>query len=185
MRVVQRSVKSVLLRHSKSRTLVSVSKSPLSVPVTCRATSGAQSAWSEGVIVLHQTRTAPNTATKAARTPNGRRPTTSATIVARPNSRNNPATTALPVSGSGRRYQIASPAQAVATAMTSTRSRMDKITRKRFKFTTPRSMSRASYPLPVLDRAGSAGPCSTSRQDRGSPRLNSISATSRTVFIHR
>ena len=64
MRVVQRSVKSVLLRHSKSRTLVSVSKSPLRVPVTCRATSGAQSAWPGGPIVLHQTRTAPNAAAK-------------------------------------------------------------------------------------------------------------------------
>ena len=46
--MVQRSVKSVLLRHSKSRTLVSVSTSPLRTPVTCRATSGTQSPWSGG-----------------------------------------------------------------------------------------------------------------------------------------
>ena len=108
MRVVQRSVKSVSLRHSKSRTLVSVSTSPSRVPVTCRATSGAQSAWSSGLIVLHQTRTAPSATTKTTNMRRRKRPK-SAMTVARPSRTNKPPARPLTNSGAGRRYHSASP----------------------------------------------------------------------------
>ena len=43
MSLLHRSVKSLSLRHSNSRTSESVRMSPLMAPVVCRATSGAQS----------------------------------------------------------------------------------------------------------------------------------------------
>ena len=81
--------------------------SPLTVPVVCRATSGAQLPSSGGMIVLHQATTP---AKGSAKRPSARqrKRVKSATIVARAARPARPAATARSASGAGSRNQSAS-----------------------------------------------------------------------------
>ena len=97
--------------------------SPSTVPVVCRATSGAQSPSSGGLIVLHQTSKPPKATAKTASAARLRlRRMNSAAIVTRPRIANRIAAAALKPSGAGSRNQSASALHALIGAMT-TRTR--------------------------------------------------------------
>src|ERR1700733_720487 len=91
--------------------------SPSIKPVVCRATSGAQSPSSGGLIVLHHASKPPKAMAKTASTIRLRlRRMKSATIVASPRTANTIAAAPLKTSGVGNRDQSASALHAVSGA---------------------------------------------------------------------
>jgi len=90
---------------------------PLIVPVTCRATSGAQSALASGSIVPHQNRTAAKATAKTPDACNHCR-VNEATATKQPPPKKAAQTKYLIVSGTGNRYQSANVAHNAASMTT-------------------------------------------------------------------
>ncbi len=100
--------------------------SPSSVPVVCRATSGAQSPSAGGRIVPHH-RIAPAKASAKRRRPRQRARVKRATIVARAPRATRPQAAALAHSGSGSRNHNAAAVQALKGAMAKADAQTGKI----------------------------------------------------------